>query len=695
MQIRPIGRRAQCIATTATRAAYRDHERGSTMTQAAKSGPQHVQAHGREPSRGMFDFFKYHGIWAPGVRLFRRVGFAAKSATITLAFAIPLGALGWAYFQQNHTNIQFSALERVGVTYLQALQPELKAAQEARSLAMRGERAPAAPATGPLATAQQSLGPTLGTEAQWKAVQGARAEVARLASDAPADLRFSVHSAHVLALLELLSQVADGSNLTLDPDVDTFYMMDSTTTKTPALIEQLAQLADTGAGMVAAGKASPLEATRADRLNSLSESSLAQLERSLGKVFDARKDLVQPLRIDTAAAQTKQFLSGAAQAFGAEVKASDATQSIAVAARAIEALRAAQKAQLDALDASLAVRIGGFERARNVMIAVVVGTLMLAGYLFYSFYLVTRGGLRELAWHIEAMANGDLTRSVRPWGRDEAAGLMESLAAMQISLQTVVSKVRLSADSVVRASTEISSASLDLSGRTEQTAAALEQSAASMEEITSTVRLTADNARQGADIAADNAAVARRGGAVIDDVVKTMDEIQQASAKIANIISVIDGIAFQTNILALNAAVEAARAGEQGRGFAVVAGEVRSLSHRSAEAAREIKSLIEATVSKVATGTKVVRSAGETMQEIVGNAERLNTLTTAIADAANQQDSGVGQIGDALQDLDRGAQQNAALVEQTAAAAGSLKDQAVELAETVSVFRLPQGTAKF
>jgi methyl-accepting chemotaxis protein len=355
----------------------------------------------------------------------------------------------------------------------------------------------------------------------------------------------------------------------------------------------------------------------------------------------------------------------------------------------MQSLRSAQLAQLEALDITLAARVAGLERARNLMAAIVVVTLLSAAYLFCAFYLVTWGGLRELASHIDAMAAGDLTRSPHPWGRDEAAGLMLTLAGMQASLRDIVSKVRGGSDSIVQAAAEISSGALDLSARTEQTAANLEESAASMEEIGSTVRLTADNARSGAELAGGNAAVARRGGAVIEEVVRTMDEIQAASGKIASIISVIDGIAFQTNILALNAAVEAARAGEQGRGFAVVAGEVRSLSHRSAGAAREIKSLIDATLTKVATGTQVVRSAGETIHEIVGTAQKLTTLSTSIADAATQQDIGVQQIGDALQDLDRGAQQNAALVEQTAAAAVSLQEQAETLARTVAIFRMP------
>ena len=317
--------------------------------------------------------------------------------------------------------------------------------------------------------------------------------------------------------------------------------------------------------------------------------------------------------------------------------------------------------------------------------------LLIAGYLFLSFYRVMDGGLRETRRHLRAMTDGDLTTSPFPWGNDEAAQLMTELRAMQESLRRIVASVRGSSESIVHASTEIASASMDLSARTEQTAANLEQSASSMEEISSTVKHTADNVRQAAEVAANNSRAASRGGVVIAEVVSTMDDINNSSKKIGDIIGVIDGIAFQTNILALNAAVEAARAGEQGRGFAVVATEVRSLAQRSAQAAREIKTLISSSVEKVESGSRVVRGAGDTMQELVANARRMNDLLADISTAASEQSSGVSQVGSAVNELDRMTQQNAALVQETAAASSALRDQAIGLANEVDRFKLPQG----
>jgi methyl-accepting chemotaxis protein len=288
----------------------------------------------------------------------------------------------------------------------------------------------------------------------------------------------------------------------------------------------------------------------------------------------------------------------------------------------------------------------------------------------------------------EAVASGDLTSKSVERNSDETGQLLLALQKMSDSLTNTVTQVRSATDSINTASAEIASGNQDLSARTEQAASNLEETAASMEQLTSTVRQSADSARQANQLAASAAEIAVRGGNVVGQVVTTMDEINASSKKISDIISVIDGIAFQTNILALNAAVEAARAGEQGRGFAVVAGEVRNLAQRSAEAAKEIKTLIGNSVDRVENGSRLVAEAGQTMSEIVGSVQRVSDIIGEITAASGEQSDGIGQVNVAVNQLDQMTQQNAALVEQSTAAAESLKDQAHRLAQVVQVFRL-------
>jgi methyl-accepting chemotaxis protein len=296
--------------------------------------------------------------------------------------------------------------------------------------------------------------------------------------------------------------------------------------------------------------------------------------------------------------------------------------------------------------------------------------------------------LAEAETLARAIAGGDLTSRVRTEGKDELTRLTEALGGMQASLARIVGEVRQSTEYINTASAEIASGNQDLSERTEQAAGSLQQTASSVEQINGTVRQSAESARQASQMAVANAQVAARGGEVVRQVVTTMEDINRSSQKIGDIIGVIDGIAFQTNILALNAAVEAARAGEQGRGFAVVAGEVRNLAQRSAQAAREIKDLIGSSVERVEAGTRLVGEAGSTISEIVSNADKVSTFIQDITTAAGEQSQGMDQVNRAVGDLDQMTQQNAALVEQSAAAASSLQEQAQKLAGLVATFRL-------
>ncbi|WP_229205955.1 methyl-accepting chemotaxis protein [Duganella sp. Leaf126] len=288
----------------------------------------------------------------------------------------------------------------------------------------------------------------------------------------------------------------------------------------------------------------------------------------------------------------------------------------------------------------------------------------------------------------ETVSAGDLTSEIHVTSTDETGQLMNALKVMNTNLVDIVAQVRTGTDLIATASTEIAAGNQDLSSRTEQQASSLEETASSMEELTSTVKFNAENARQANELAISASHIASRGGAVVGEVVDTMGSINDSSRKIVEIIAVIDGIAFQTNILALNAAVEAARAGEQGRGFAVVASEVRNLAQRSAAAAKDIKDLIDDSVQKVAQGSALVDKAGQTMAEIVTSIGRVTQIMTQISNASDEQSAGIAQVNDAITQMDQVTQQNAALVEQAAAAAESMQQQSAKLADVVGVFKL-------
>ncbi|WGL58445.1 methyl-accepting chemotaxis protein [Kluyvera intermedia] len=317
--------------------------------------------------------------------------------------------------------------------------------------------------------------------------------------------------------------------------------------------------------------------------------------------------------------------------------------------------------------------------------------LMVVAVIIMSWVAMQRVLLKPLHLvmaHIRHISEGDLTNNINTEGSNEMALLARNVNEMQQSLANTVGVVREGADTIYTGAGEISAGSNDLSSRTEQQAASLEETAASMEQLTATVKQNADNARQATQLAHNASATAQKGGNVVDGVVRTMDEIAASSSKIAQITNVIDGIAFQTNILALNAAVEAARAGEQGRGFAVVAGEVRTLAQRSAQAAKEIKGLIDDSGNRVSAGSALVHEAGATMAEIVNAVTRVSDIMGEIASASDEQSRGIDQVGQAVAEMDRVTQQNASLVEESATAAAALEEQAARLNETVAVFKI-------
>jgi len=641
------------------------------------------------------EFFRYHGIWAPGVRLFRALGFRSKALIIALTFALPIGLLSFHYLSDRQEAIGFSSKERIGVAYAHDVMPLLQALQRQRVLNSRGVVPPELQdavkrAEDALAQTERARGAELGTAQAYAAyVDAGRAAAAAAGGDA--QVRLKAQTAQIGALLHLLAASTDGSNLTLDPDLDTYYLMDASMARLPAMAESLAQARSLGGAVLAAHAATPAQSRGITEQYALAGANLAGVRAGYAKAIAYRKEIAATLKADAALDGVDAFgarLDGTA--LNAQGVQGDGEAYDAAAAASIDALYALTERTAGELDRLLQARVAGLQMQRNLTVATIAAGLLAALYLFIAFRKVLDGGLREVAYHIDSMRDGDLTTSPRAWGDDEVAGLMRTLVEMQDSLRRIVAQVRGASDNIVVSSTQITSGAMDLSSRTEQSAANLQQSAAAMEQISSTVQQTAGSAADASQLATDNASAAARGGEIIGTMVSTMNGIRASSNRIGDIIGTIDSIAFQTNILALNAAVEAARAGEQGRGFAVVAAEVRSLSHRTAEAAREVKTLITTSVEQVAAGAEVVQRAGTTMDEIVQASRRVHHLLGEITTSATEQARGVTQTTHAVQQLDTVTQQNAALVEETAAAAASLQEQARSLAVEVARFRVPE-----
>lgn len=344
--------------------------------------------------------------------------------------------------------------------------------------------------------------------------------------------------------------------------------------------------------------------------------------------------------------------------------------------------------ELDVADRTYRQAADQYVVNRNLTIAVMAAGLLLGIVLAWGIISRLSRLLGQAVQALDGIADANLTQTLPEGGRNEIGRLLTSMGRMQASLNDIVSNVREGSQEIYHGTREIASGNADLSSRTEQQAASIEETAASMEEMTATVKQNADNARQASTLAADASSTAERGGDVVEQVVKTMHGISTSSQKVADITGVIDSIAFQTNILALNASVEAARAGEQGRGFAVVAGEVRNLASRSADAAKEIKTLIESSVSQIHAGSTLVEKAGATMTDVVNSVRRVTDIMDEISAASQEQSDGIEQVSQAIGQMDQVTQQNAALVQQASAAAASLEEQANRLEQAVAVFQL-------
>ena len=644
-------------------------------------------------------FFYPHGYLAPGVKLMRLISFKTKAIIISLMFLLPLALSTSLYVKGQQEQIQFSVSEREGVQAMRRYIPLVKGlmdTQNANRLAAAGVDASQAKRQGleevtqALAAFEQYIRDShdrLQLQDEFNRLKAAWATAAQSSTGIDPATGRTVYQPVTTSSLKLLQNIGDNSKLVLDPDIDSFYLVNAYVLSLPKLLSDVAYLRSWGAYGVAKGGLQAQETQRyavwiAGALNG-SEATRGHFERSI----KANPDLGQTLKLDFLDS-VRQF----AERVRDPVKIKDAPSPGALYADGTQVLNqvlGSYDGGLAALDQLLQKRIHGFETNLQGVGVVLVVFLLLAIYLFYAFFLVTQGGLKLISGHLKDMAAGDLRRAPsQPWGQDEPARVIVDLKLAYDALRHLIEAVRYSADELHSAAGQISEVSRELSARTESAAASLEQQASAMEQIGSTVANTAAHAQESAALAQSNAQVADRGGDVIAQAVTVMGEINSSSQKIGDIIGVIDGIAFQTNILALNAAVEAARAGEQGRGFAVVASEVRALAQRSANAAKEIKTLITSSIEKAESGASVVQSAGQTMNEILGNARQINGLLGSIATGAREQASGVEQVGHAIQVLDQDTQRNAAMVEETALSAGLLKQQADNLLHELEKFQL-------
>jgi methyl-accepting chemotaxis protein len=547
-----------------------------------------------------------------------------------------------------------------------------------------------------------ALGPAIqaagspGITERWQRAKSAWEELAAQADQGtlkPAD-SFQRHTALIDQVMKTAEALVDHYKLNLDPDVDSYNLVYAALMQSPHLTEALARLRGRGAGVLAAQTV-----TMADRIaiGTMADNAAhfaALFHNSADKAYQANPSVQAELQGTASAARTlvTQALALAQQQFlQAEQPTMAAAGYFAQFSRAIDAQQAASDQATATLERLLAARKGRVQQVAYLTLAAVALLFALAVWLSYLVVQSVLVPMRQAVAVARRISEGDLTAHIEAAGRDEPAQLLRALRDMNAGLVRIVQQVRDGTATIATASQQIASGNSDLSARTEQQASALEQTASSMEQLTATVQQSASNARQANQLAGAASTMAERGGGAVRDMVDTMGAISQAANKIVDIIAVIDGIAFQTNILALNAAVEAARAGEQGRGFAVVASEVRTLAQRSASAAREIKELITQAVASVENGNKLAGHTGGAMQEVVGSIGRVTTIVGEITQASTEQSDGIAQISQAIVQMDDVTQQNAALVEQAAAATAALQQQCAALLGVVSVFVLADG----
>jgi methyl-accepting chemotaxis protein len=663
------------------------------MEYSMKASPISHKGSSADGSSNTPRFFRYHGVMAPGIRLFRSISFPAKSAWVSLAFLVPLVGLCFSLWGYAADSIDFSRHELLGLRYIEATMPLLKDAQLRRKAAMVNDSSALSGAEQKIASdianieaVRRELASKGDAPESWDRLSKALADIQANPIKADKDQTLKAHTALIERVITYISDVADSSNLTLDPELRTFYLMSAAIFEAPQVIESMAILRGVGNAAMVEHTATRRMKAQLDVAHAnafiYSEKLIRDLSRADFKAFMIKENV----NLDQVHGRLKSFLADVEKNLLDENISGDPNAYAADATAIINETFENSEKIAKQLEIEIHDRIANEQHKLVARLVVSACGVLVAIYLLVAFYRVTQGGIAEVARHLEDMSQGKLLTRLNPWGKDEIAQLMSTLDTAMQSLRQTVGLVRDGAFEIETASGEVSAASIDLSQRTEHAASQLEATSTAMTTIQETVQRTSDTAASAHEIVLRNESVAAEGGKVVTRVVVTMQEIRDSSSRIAEIIGTIEGIAFQTNILALNAAVEAARAGEQGRGFAVVASEVRALAQRSSNAAKEIKELIHKSVEQVESGTEVVSEAGRAMTEVVQSATRIRSLMSEVSHSAAEQSQGLREVAVAISELDAMTQQNAAMVEQTSAAAISLKDSARRLNQGMAFF---------
>jgi methyl-accepting chemotaxis protein-1 (serine sensor receptor) len=642
-------------------------------------------------------------LFAPGMALMGRLKMSRKLMVLALLFLLPLSVCLYSILRDDMNAYVATQQELDGVRLLKTSQALLKAVQKRRGVSatlMAGNQAARPAFEAANADAQRLMDQlhqqsaavrTFDVNARVDALTAQYAQLAQMPLTGPGKDVFDAHTALVRAIFAFTGDLAEASQLALDPESATYNLANVVAFSLPSAAEMAAIARGKGAAALSQGQLDAVDRGALgvhavflrDQMETVRQ-NLARVQRALGTGSDDAA-LVQGLSFDEFDAFGKTVAGLAANTGAAGIDASAYFES---GTRAVDAAYGAHAKLAGLLETLLAKRVKDEATQFVVLSALSAISVGLALYLFIAFARRTADDVAHIAQCMEQAGAGDLRGRLALSGRDELASMKQRMNELLVSLSRTIVTTKASAESVLTGSEEIAAGNLDLSRRTEEQAASLEETAASMEQLTATVKHNAENAREAGALSRDASGKATGSGAVITRAVEVMSEIGKRSTEMAAMITTIEAIAFQTNILALNAAVEAARAGDQGKGFAVVAGEVRTLAHRTAAAAKDVKELIGRSSASVAGGTQLFNDAHAAIRSVIESVNNVDAIVNEIAGASVQQGEGIEQINLAIAQLDRATQQNAALVEQAAAASTSLKEQALQMEGVVATFRV-------